>query len=125
MSKLLDSVSEKIRVRHYSYKTELAYKHWIKQYVLYNNKIHPNGLGRKEFNGFLTYLAMDRNVSASTQNLVRNAVLFLYKYVLEKNIGDPKDYVIAKRSRKVPTVFSQEEVKKVLAQLERYECIVC
>lgn len=124
MSKLLDSVSEKIRVRHYSYKTELAYKHWIKQYILYNKKIHPNGLGKKEFNGFLTYLAKDRNVSASTQNLARNAVLFLYKYVLEKNIGDPNDYVIAKRSRNVPTVFSQEEVKKVLARLEGTKALI-
>ena len=124
MSKLLDLVSEKIRLRHYSYRTEKTYKHWIKQYILYHNKAHPKNLGGKEFNAFLTYLAKEKNVSASTQNLARNAVLFLYRYVLEKDIGNPQEFVIAKRSRKVPTVFSQEEAKKIIALMDGTNALI-
>ena len=75
-------------------------------------------------NSYLTYLAKEKNVSASTQNLARNAILFLYKHVLNKDIGDSKNYVIAKRSRKVPTVFSQDEAKRVIAQLEGRNALV-
>ena len=75
-------------------------------------------------NSYLAYLAKEKNVSASTQNLARNAILFLYKHVINKNIGDPKEYVIAKRSRKVPTVFSQDEAKKVIAQLDGRNALI-
>lgn len=124
MSKLLEQVSEKIRLKHYSHRTEKTYKHWIKQYILYHNKIHPEKLNGEALNTYLTYLAKVKNVSASTQNLARNAVLFLYKHVLKKDIGDPKEYVIAKRTRKIPTVFSQAEVKKVLAQLDGTNALI-
>ncbi len=124
MSKLLDQVSDKIRLRHYSHRTEKTYKHWIKHYILFHNKTHPEKMDGENLNSYLTYLAKDKNVSASTQNLARNAVLFLYKHVLKKDIGDPKEYVIAKRSRKVPTVFSQEEAKRVIAQLEGRNALV-
>ena len=124
MPKLLDQVSEKIRLRHYSYRTEKTYKQWIKQYILYHNKTHPDQLGGEDLNAYLTYLAMEKKVSASTQNLARNAILFLYKHVLNKDIGDSKNYVIAKRTRKIPTVFSQEEAKRVIAQLEGRNALV-
>ena len=124
MSKLLDQVSEKIRLRHYSYRTEKTYKHWIKHYILYHNKIHPEKLDGEALNSYLTYLAKEKGVSSSTQNLARNAVLFLYKHVLKKDIGDSKEYVIAKRSRKVPTVFSQDEAKRVIAQLEGRNALI-
>ncbi len=124
MSKLLDQVSDKIRLRHYSYRTEKTYKHWIKHYILFHNKTHPAKLDGEGLNSYLTYLAKEKNVSASTQNLARNAILFLYKHVINKNIGDPKEYVIAKRSRKVPTVFSQDEAKKVIAQLDGRNALI-
>ncbi len=84
MSILLSQVSEKIRLRHYSYRTEKTYKHWIKHYILYHNKTHPNQLDGEAFNAYLTYLAKEKKVSAATQNLARNAILFLYKHVLNK-----------------------------------------
>jgi len=124
MPKLLDQVSETIRLRHYSYRTEKSYKHWIKHYILFHNKTHPAKLDGEALNSYLTYLAKEKNVSASTQNLARNAILFLYKHVINKNIGDPKEYVIAKRSRKVPTVFSQDEAKKVIAQLDGRNALI-
>ena len=77
MSKLLDQVSDKIRLRHYSYRTEKTYIHWIKRYILFHNKTHPNQLEGEALNAYLTYLAKEKNVSASTQNLARNAILFL------------------------------------------------
>ena len=124
MPKLLDQVSETIRLRHYSYRTEKSYKHWIKHYILFHNKTHPAKLDGEALNSYLAYLAKEKNVSASTQNLARNAILFLYKHVINKNIGDPKEYVIAKRSRKVPTVFSQDEAKKVIAQLDGRNALI-
>ncbi|MBT3590720.1 MAG: integron integrase [Candidatus Marinimicrobia bacterium] len=124
MSKLLNQVSDQIRIRHYSYRTEKTYKHWIKQYILFHNKTHPNHLDGEAFNAYLTHLAKKKKVSAATQNLARNAILFLYKYVLKKDIGDSNNYVIAKRSRKVPTVFSQDEAKRVIAQLEGRNAII-
>ena len=124
MSKLLEQVSDKIRLRHYSYRTEKTYKHWIKQYILFHNKTHPEKLNGDALNAYLTYLAKEKHVSASTQNLARNAVLFLYRHVINKDLGDSKNFVIAKRSRKVPTVFSQDEAKKVIAQLEGRNALV-
>jgi integron integrase len=124
MSILLNQVSDQIRIRHYSYRTEKTYKHWIKQYILFHNKTHPNHLDGEAFNAYLTHLAKKKKVSAATQNLARNAILFLYKYVLKKDIGDSNNYVIAKRSRKVPTVFSQDEAKRVIAQLEGRNAII-
>ena len=77
MSKLLEQVSDKIRLKHYSHRTEKTYKHWIKHYILFHNKTHPDKLDGKALNAYLTYLAKEKHVSASTQNLARNAILFL------------------------------------------------
>ena len=81
--KLLDIVREKIRLRHYSLKTEKAYIGWIKRYILFHDKKHPVEMGKKEIESFLTWLAVERNVSPSTQNQAFNALLFLYEQVLE------------------------------------------
>ncbi len=85
--KLLDQVREAIRTRHYSIKTEEAYAGWIKRFILYHNKRHPAEMGEPEIGQFLSSLATDRHVSASTQNQALNALLFLYHEVLNKNIG--------------------------------------
>tara|TARA_B110000495_G_C22821082_1_gene479275 strand:+ start:543 stop:830 length:288 start_codon:yes stop_codon:yes gene_type:complete len=84
MLKLLEKVSEEIRLRHYSYRIEKIYKHWIKHYILFHNKTHPEKSDGEALNAYLTFLAKEKNVSASTQNLARNAILFLYKYVINK-----------------------------------------
>lgn len=82
-------------------------------------------MGANEINAFLTHLAVKGNVAASTQNLARNAILFLYLNVLKKDIGKAEDFVIAKRSRKIPTVFSQDEVQAVLSNISGLHSLIC
>jgi len=115
--KLLDQISIAVQTRHYSSRTEKTYRNWIKQFILFHNKKHPKELGEVEVNQFLSYLTTERNVSASTQNQALSAILFLYKNVLNKELGDFGNVVRAKRTRKIPVVFSKEEVKRILTQL--------
>jgi len=81
--KLLDIVREKIRLKHYSRKTEQAYVGWIKRYIFFHDKRHPADMGKAEIEAFLTWLAVERNVSPTTQNQAFNALLFLYEQVAE------------------------------------------
>lgn len=90
--KLLDQVRQAIRARHYSPKTEESYVHWIKRFIFFHNKRHPAEMGEKEIGQFLSALATDRHVSASTQNQALNAILFLYRHVLRKEIGYVDSY---------------------------------
>src|SRR5688572_11218603 len=85
--KLLDQVRQAIRTRHYSYRTEKAYVHWIKRFIFFHNKRHPAEMGEAEIGRFLSALATDFHVSASTQNQALNALLFLYREILKKDIG--------------------------------------
>jgi hypothetical protein len=80
--RLLDQVRVRVRLRHYSLPTEQAYIHWIRRFILYHDKRHPVSMGKEEITGFLSHLALDRRVSASTQNQALNALLFLYEQVL-------------------------------------------
>lgn len=116
--KLLDKVSIEIQTIHYSRKTEKTYRNWIKQFIFFHNKRHPIEMSEIEVNQFLSYLATKRNVSASTQNQALSAILFLYKNVLNKELGDFGNVVRAKRSRKVPVVFTKDEVKRILKNLK-------
>ena len=109
--KLLDQVSKEIQTRHYSRRTEKTYRNWIKQFVLFHNKRHPIEMGESEVNKFLSHLATERNVSASTQNQALSAILFLYKNVLHKELGDFGNVVRAKPNRKIPTVFTKKKSK--------------
>ena len=86
--KLLDQVRHVIRKKHYSIRTEQAYTNWIKKFILFNDKRHPRDMGEKEISQYISYLAVKRNVAASTQNQALNAVVFLYKQVLNRNLGD-------------------------------------
>lgn len=117
MSKLLDDVRDAIRVRHYSIRTEQAYTDWIKRFILFHNKRHPSEMGEKEVARFLTHLAVNLNVAASTQNQALSALLFLYKQVLNR----PLDWIMgverAKKLERLPVVLSREEVCAVLGQL--------
>ncbi|HIP70654.1 MAG TPA: integron integrase, partial [Anaerolineae bacterium] len=84
--KLLDQVRQTLRVKNYSYRTEKSYVYWIKQYILYHNKRHPQEMGVPEIEEFLRYLAVERNVAASTQNQALSALLFLYRELLNQPI---------------------------------------
>ena len=106
--KLLDQVREALRTRHYSYSTEKTYVHWIRQFVLFHGKRHPNKLGEAEINQFISNLALQRNVSSSTQNQALCAIVFLYKHVLKREHGDFGDLVWAKKPKRIPVVFTKE-----------------
>jgi site-specific recombinase XerD len=115
--KLLDQVRAAIRLRHYSIRTEEAYVQWIRRFILFHDKRHPLEMGSAEITQFLSNLAVQK-VSASTQNQAMSAIVFLYKAVLKKDPGEFVDMVWAKRSRKLPSVLTREEVKTLLKHLQ-------
>jgi site-specific recombinase XerD len=115
--KLMDRVRHAIRARHYSHRTEEAYAHWIRRYIVFHGKTHPSQLGAAEVSTFLTWLAVERHVSASTQNQALSALLFLYKVVLGIDVGPLDQVARARLPVRVPVVLSREEVSRVLAQL--------
>jgi integron integrase len=114
--KLLDQLSDALRMSHYSYRTEQAYVDWVRRYILFHKKRHPQDLGAQEIRDFLTHLATDRNVAASTQNQALSAILFLYREVLHKEL-EPVLLTSARRPERLPTVLSRDEVVRILAQL--------
>ena len=113
--KLLDQIRDAIRLKHYSYSTEKTYVHWARRYILFHNKRHPAEMGAVEIETFLTHLAKEDNVSASTQNQALNALLFLYRSVLKIDLAIPIHALRAKRSEHLPTVLSKEETAQVLS----------
>jgi site-specific recombinase XerD len=115
--KLLDQVRDAVRLKHYSYRTEQSYVGWIRRYILFYGKKHPQEMGYAEVEAFLTSLAVEGNVSASTQNQALSALLFLYRHVLHKEFEQPLNAVRAKRSRYLPTVLSRDEVRATLGQV--------
>ncbi len=117
MAKLLDQMREAIRARHYSIRTEETYVLWARQFILFHGKRHPREMGKQEIEEFLTCLAVERNVAASTQNQARSALLFLYKVVLDCPLGEVDDVVRARRPERLPLVFTRDEVRAVLARL--------
>lgn len=112
--KLLDQVRQAIGKHHYSDRTEKAYVHWIKRFIFFHNKRHPLEMAEPEIAQFLSSLATEGHVSASTQNQALNALLFLYHEVLNKKIGLVDGVERAKRSQRVPVVLTKEEVKNVI-----------
>jgi len=110
--KLLDRVHETIRRKHYSQKTEQAYLNWIKQYILFHDKKHPQDMAATEVEAFLTYLAVERKVAASTQNQALSAILFLYREVLGKTVETGFQYIGAKRPKRLPVVLTKSEVQQ-------------
>jgi integron integrase len=112
--KLLDRVREQLRLKHYSYRTEEAYLHWIKRYILFHKKRHPNEMGDEEIRAFLIHLAEKEQVAASTQNQAFSALLFLYRHVLNKELTVDYKSIGATRSKHLPTVLTKEETQKVI-----------
>ncbi len=115
--KLLDQVRSAIRVRHYSIRTEEAYTRWIRRFIVFNGKRHPSELGAAEISAFLSHLATGEKVAASTQNQALNALVFLYRQVLDEPFPGLEQVVRAKEPSRMPVVFTREEVRAVLAQL--------
>ena len=113
--KLLDQVRQVIRKKHYSYNTEEAYVSWVKRFILFHNIKHPAQMGEMEIASFITDLAVNGKVAASTQNQALSAIVFLYKYIIKIDLGDFGKMERAKRPEKIPVVLSKEEVRSVLS----------
>jgi integron integrase len=113
--KLLDQVSEVMRFKHYSLRTETTYREWIRRYILFHDKRHPREMGAAEVSRFLSDLAVRGRVAASTQNQAFNALLFLYREVLGVEFGPLQDVDRAKRPARLPVVLTKAEAERVLA----------
>src|SRR5712664_2249816 len=116
--RLLDRVRGAIRARHYSHRTEDAYIGWIKRYIFFHDKRHPAQMGAPEVTRFLTSLAVEGRVAASTQNQALSALLFLYREVLDVDLPWLDDVVRAKRPERLPVVLTRDEVRALLQSLD-------
>ena len=116
--KLLDQVRWHLRVKHYSIRTEEAYANWIRRFILFHRKRHPSDMGEQEIATFLTHLAVDRHVAASTQNQALSALLFLYQEVIGRKLDFIGNVERVRRPAKLPVVFTREEARAVLARLK-------
>jgi integron integrase len=116
--KLLEVLRTTIRRKHYSIRTEDAYLMWVREYILFHGKRHPAELGDPDVVAFLSHLATERNVAASTQNQAFSALVFFYRFVLQRPLGNISKSVRARRPIRVPVVFTREEVTAVLEHME-------
>ncbi len=116
--RLLQQLRDRIRMRHYSIRTERTYGHWIKRFIAFNGMRHPGDMGAPEVTAFLSSLASERNVAASTQNQALSAILFLYKEVLQIELPWLDAVHKAKKPRRLPTVLTRAEVRALLAHVE-------
>lgn len=110
--------------RHYSPRTEESYRHWVRQYIFFHDKQHPNTLDKTHIEAFLNHLALNKTVSASTQMQALNALVFLYKHVLKLDIGEMEDLRRVKRFKNLPTILSQAEVKSILDLMQGQTAIL-
>ena len=115
--KLLDQIRDTVRRRHYSPRTEEAYVSWAKRYILFHNKQHPANLDAQHITSFLTHLAVDLNVSSSTQNQALRAIVFLYRQVLHLEIDLPTKNLRSKKPRRLPVVLTKQEVQQLFQAL--------
>jgi integron integrase len=116
VSKLLDSVRDSMRLKRYSPRTIQSYTNWILRFILYHHKRHPREMGASEIGAFLSYLAKEKRVSASTQNQALQAILYLYKHVLQIEIGN-LDFARAVKHKRLPTILTRQEVQSILAAM--------
>jgi|SRR5688572_22095109 site-specific recombinase XerD len=114
--KLLDQARDVLRLKHYSYRSEETYIDWIRRYILFHQKRHPNDMGAPEIQAFLTHLSTERTVAASTQNQALSAILFRYREVLHKEIESVLLSGV-KRPKRLPTVLTREETLCVINSL--------
>jgi integron integrase len=116
--KLLDRLREALRSRHYSRRTEQSYCHWVKRFCYFHNLRHPAEMAEPEINAYLTHLAVKEKVSASTQNQALSALLFLYRHVLGRKVGDLGEVIRARKPRHVPVVMTRDETRAVISHLK-------
>lgn len=116
--KLLDRMRVHLRTRHYSIRTEEAYVDWARRFILFHDKRHPQDMGAAEVEAFLSYLVVERNVSASTQNQAKAAILYLYKQVLGIDLPWLSEVIQAKRPQRLPVVLTAAEVRSLLMHTE-------
>ena len=114
--KLLDQLREALQVKHYSYGTEKSYVYWVRRFIYFHNKAHPRNMATREVRAFLSHLAQQEHVSASTQNQALNALVFLYRQVIQKELGSI-DAIRARRPKRLPVVLTQAEVRRILTFL--------
>ncbi len=112
--KLLDQVRNLMRLKHLSFKTERAYVGYIREYILFHNKKHPKDMGVDEIRDYLTHLAVAKKVAASTQNVAFNAIIFLYKQVLDIELPLIEGVLRARRPTRLPSVFTPNEAKAII-----------
>ncbi|WP_246361843.1 MULTISPECIES: phage integrase N-terminal SAM-like domain-containing protein [Halomonadaceae] len=115
--KIMDRVKAVMRVKRYSPRTEKTYCYWIRYFIRYHGVRHPASMGPSEVQAFLEHLAVERYVAAAKQNQALNALVFLYRHILDMPLGDIGTFSRAKRPRRLPVVLSHEEVMRVLNQL--------
>ena len=113
----MEDVRRALRLCHYSIRTEEVYRHRIKEFISFHGKRHPETLGTENIRSYLTYLAVEQNVAASTQNVARSAILFLYRDVLNLPLEALTGVAPARRPERLPVVFTPDEVKQLLAHL--------
>lgn len=113
-SPFLENIRQVLRTKHYSIQTEKAYLTWIKRYILFNNKRHPHEMGEEEVSNFLSHLAVERQVTSSTQNLALCAIVFMYRHIFERELTLLDDTVRAKAPKRVPIVLSDAEAMKII-----------
>jgi len=116
MSDFLNAMREKIRVKHYSYKTEQAYLDWAKKFIRFHGIRHPETMGRDEVAAFISHLAVDKNYSGATQDQALHALLFMYEYVVGVKL-EHVDFLRSKKSKHIPEVLTKDEVKMILGRL--------
>ena len=116
--KLLNRVRNEMKAGHYSPRTEESYTGWIKRFVLFHNKRHPNEMGAEEIKAFINHLAVNQHVSSSTQNQALNAILYLYKIIIKKEIKFVDGLKYVKRIKHMPVVFSKKEAQLIIENLE-------
>jgi integron integrase len=118
--RFLGLVRERIRSKHYSYRTEESYVGWIKRFIFFHNKRHPAEMGKLEMEQFLTHLAVDKNVASSTQNQALAALLFMYKEVLQMDPPWVENVTRAKKPKRLPVVLTKSEIKKLFAYIPQH-----
>jgi len=116
--KLLDQVKTHLRSLHYSRRTEESYVNWIKRFIIFNSKTHPEKLGKDDIRKFLNHLAVERNVSASTQNQALQGILFLYKEIIHKDVGWVDDIKRPTKPKHIPVVFTKAEAHSIIQNME-------
>jgi len=119
VSELIDQMRRALRARHYSRRTEQTYCLWVRRYIRFHELRHPADMAEPEINAFVTHLAVADHVSASTQTQALSALLFLYRHVLHREVGELHELVRARKPRRLPVVLSRSEVRAVLHELDR------